>query len=261
MAAQVTDLGHILGARGSVQNVSGRAAVLRVALPPDPFETLFTARIPEPPKLNPSSGADTRALLVVRAYLGALKKAKLKPTQWQAYARTDRQPDITKAKAYPTLRSFVDLFTEHEIPPAAWAVFRLEVLRHAHKKKPGDQIEMHEPVEGSGPFKVPTLPVLMSEKWLADKQRRGWFRREFSTWGWRGKVITTSSRDILMQLWSGLQSDLDSVSDLTVEKARALYQLRFPGDLLSTLIQRAESEARERQNHYDVLAARGEWLW
>ena len=261
MAAQVTDLGHILGARGSVQNVSGRAAVLRVALPPDPFETLFTARIPEPPKLNPSSRVDARALLVVRAYLGALKKAKLKPTQWQAYARTDRQPDITKAKAYPALCTLVDLFTEHEVPPAAWAVFRLEVLRHAHKKRPGDQIEMNEPVEGTGPFKVPTLPVLMSAQWLAEKGRRGWFRREFSSWGWRGKVIMTSARETLVNLWSALQRDLDAVSDLTVEKARALYELRFPGDLLSTLVQRAESEARERQNHYDVLAARGEWLW
>ena len=51
--------------------------MLRAALFLTPFETLFTARIPEPPKLNLSS-VDARALLVVRAYLGALKE-RLEP--------------------------------------------------------------------------------------------------------------------------------------------------------------------------------------
>ena len=74
MTVNVTELGHVLGSRASVRSPGNHAAVLREALPPDPFEGLFTARIPEPQKLNASSSADTRALLVVRAYLGALKK-------------------------------------------------------------------------------------------------------------------------------------------------------------------------------------------
>lgn len=260
MSGEVTDLGHILGSRDAVRSVSNRAAVLRAALPPDPFESLYTARIPEPPKLNPSTHMEARAVLVVRAYLGVLKRAKLKPAQWAAYGRRDT-PDITKSKAYPALCSLVDLFTEHEIAPAAWAAFRLDVLRHAHEAcGRGAQIEIDEPAE-RGPFKAPTLPALMSAAWLKEPGRRGWFRRDYATRGWRGKVITTASRTALVDLWSALQRDLDAVPELTVEVARALFAQRFPGDLLPTLVARAESEARERQNHYDVLAARGEWLW
>lgn len=242
------------GSRDAVVAASGRGTVLRDALPSDPFEGLFTAHIPEPPHLDGSMTTERAALIVVRAYLGALKAAKMKPAQWGAYGRRDRTPDITKAKAYGVLCKLADLFLEHEIAPAAWAAFRLDCLLHAHNARLAKD-------GGDEAFKVPPLPVLMSATWLGEPPRRGWYRRDYASRGWRGKVVSTTSRTTLMTLWASLQQDLDRVDHLTVERARALYEQRFPDNLLATLIERASAEGRERQAHYDALAAQGEWLW
>lgn len=245
------DLTQPLGSREAVVSGASRGAVLRAAgIPSDPFEGLYTAHIPEPPRLTEEQAPELRALIVVRAYLGALKADDLKPTQWQSYARRDRTPDITKTKVYGVLCRLADLFVEHEIPPAAWAAFRLDTLRHPYTtgQKPGE-------------FKTPTLPHLMSAKWLGEGPRRGWFRRDYASRGWRGKVVSTTSRDTLMEIWGGLQRDLDGVAELDVETAKALFALRFPGNLLQTLIERASAEGRALQAHYNGLAAQGEWLW
>jgi hypothetical protein len=265
------DFSALLGDTRGLASSTARAVVLREALPMEPFSSLVTAHIPEPPVLALDTPLEHAALVVVRAYLGALRAAKSKPPQWGAYTRRS-PPDITKAKPYPALCSLALLFAEHKVAPAAWAAWRLEVLRFGHQKqvvaeqhtealladKPRDATA--KPTTGT-PFKPPTLPTLMSAAWLKEAPRRGWFRKDYATKGWKGKVVSTTSRDRLMTLWDALQRDLDAERELTVEGARALLAKRFPDNLLTTLIARASVEAADRQSHYNALAAAGEWLW
>ena len=265
------DYSALLGDTRGLASSTARALVLREVLPLDPFAPLATAYIPEPPVLTLDTPLEHAALVVVRAYLGAIKAAKLKPPQWGAYSRKS-PPDITQAKPYKALCALALLFVEYKVAPAAWAAWRLEVLRFGHQKqvvaeqrtealladKPRNATT--KPTTGT-PFKPPTLPVLMSAAWLKESPRRGWFRKDYATKGWKGKVVSTTSRDRLMVLWDALQRDLDAVPVLTVEAARACLAQRFPDNLLTTLIERASMEATDRQSHYNALAAAGEWLW
>ncbi len=273
--SSVFDFSALLGDTRGLASSTARALVLREVLPLDPFASLTTAYIPEPPVLtfNPMVESEVKhaALVVVRAYLGALKAAKVKPPQWGAYSRK-APPDITAAKPYSALCSLALLFAEHKVAPAAWAAWRLEVLRFGHQKQVVAEQRTEalladkprgaptKPTTGT-PFKPPTLPTLMSAAWLKESPRRGWFRKEYATKGWKGKVVSTTSRDRLMMLWDALQRDLDAVPVLTVEAARACLAQRFPDNLLTTLIERASVEATDRQSHYNALAAAGEWLW
>ena len=254
----IDDLGSLLGSPDAVVSTAttlSRAAVLREVLPRDPFEHLVIAHIPEPPILTPAQHPSRQALIIVRAYLGAIKAAKLKPTMWAAYLRREMYPEITKAKAYPALCTLAGAFLEtSNVAPASWAAFRLDVLKHAHAA---------DVTAGktTAAFKAPSLPILMSQPWLKEPKRRGWYRRDYANRGWSHRVVKTQAHTQLMQLWAALQADLDACSVLTPETARAALERRFPDGLLPTLIERASGEARERQAHYNALAASGEWLW
>lgn len=268
----IDDLGSLLGSPDAVVSTAttlSRAAVLREVLPRDPFEHLVIAHIPEPLVLLPYDptprgvngrhapvppAPEWQALVIVRAYLGAIKAAKLKPTMWAAYQRREGYPDITKSKAYPALCSLAATFVETQIAPASWAAFRLDVLKHAHEDATAKG-------KTEAPFKAPSLPVLMSQAWLKEPKRRGWYRRDYANRGWSHRVVKTQAHTQLMQLWAALQADLDACAVLTPETARAALERRFPDGLLPTLIERASGEARERQAHYNALAASGEWLW
>jgi hypothetical protein len=64
------DFSALLGDTRGLASSTARAVVLRAALPSDPFESLITAHIPEPPLLTLETPLEHAALVVVRAYLG-----------------------------------------------------------------------------------------------------------------------------------------------------------------------------------------------
>ena len=71
------DFSALLGDTRGLASSTARAVVLREVLPLDPFASLATAYIPEPPVLALNTPLEHAALVVVRAYLGALKAAKI----------------------------------------------------------------------------------------------------------------------------------------------------------------------------------------
>jgi hypothetical protein len=237
-------------ATGSLAGVlpTGSDALIHATLPANPLSHLPSVVVPRPTLIPRDAPPDRAALLVVRAYLGALGAARLTTRAWFPYRVGESVlPDITKAKGYAELCKLAAAFTAHDISPFAWAAWRLEVMQHGKAK---------------ADFKVPTLFALMALGWLEEKGRRGWFRSTLDKY--KGGAVETSATRTLRERWDTMLSEVYAArpsGPQGVETIRAIFAEHFPGDTLSVLTDRARAQIESMQAHYARKAEEGAWLW
>lgn len=221
-------------------------ALISEGLPAHPLLNMATVTIPKPPLLTKDMTPEHRALLVVRAYLGAATAAGFKFKQWSAYKVGSAKPgDITKASTYGLLCELADLFVEHEISPFAWASWRISVLLHGKSRKD---------------VSTPSLFGLMSKTWLAKGVRRGWFRKDTGS-QYGGTAIEPPTVAKIRERWDRMLAEVYAVRPTTADEVREVFAAYFPGTRLAEMTTRAAQEVESLRLQYVARAVKGEWLW
>lgn len=201
-------------------------------------------KIPDPPELDPKTSARRRAHLLAAAYRGAIRTRFGDVPQ----ACVLLSGDITRARPYGTLLGAAEALVEHEIPPAAWALWSVDVkLGHSDDET-----------------KPPPITWVFNRKRI--EANHGWF------WGTKGpiggRVVTTPSYRELTRRFEAMQRDLLArwdhepyVAADQPEVVRPIIAKHFPGDSFAELCERARGEAAARRAELKTAARRGEWLW
>ncbi len=212
-------------------------------VPEHPRHDGITAqRVPPPARLDPDAGMERKVSILLACYRGAVQ------------ARTGKRSGVflrggvRKSRYWGALCGSVKALQEHDIAPAAWAAWSVD-LWHAKEDK-----------------KAPPLMWVWGAKRIED--RRGWFRRtsDDSTavgllWADRAKRLVTAWDRMERLLWT----EWDGVT--TPDVADALGSvLGVPADRAwdewRGLHRRALRDIDDATKRLKAASATGEvWLW
>lgn len=198
------------------------------------MDLLEPAVVPSPPKLNSDDPDGSWCMALVRAYRGAVQ------SRYKVRSGAFRQNNIATSKYAKGLVEAAKKLLEHDIPPAAWAAFSLDVWR-----KYG---------EGKGSEKPPALQWVFAAKRI--EERRGWYKAESSSYT-GGRVLFGKSAKELFERYQQMRVGL-LCTELPVAQVVAQH---FPDGLYDRLLRRAREEAQAERTRLKAALAQGEWLW
>jgi hypothetical protein len=232
--AEVDGVGVVLG------NGSPRQPFLLAepvdGVPPYPdLTTVSPAAVPPPPLLDADAEDRTLVEELLTAYRHAVGFRTGKP------CHVLRRGDVQRSRYYKTLVRAARLMVEHELPPAAWALFMCDVHRDYTKNARGDR---------------PALPWVYSTKRIA--QWRGWFGKEAPTYG-GGRLVYGKRLRTLLRRYEAMRRELHRTPEADVSEIVAKH---FPPhDSYAQAISAARQESASLRERYELRMARGEMLW
>lgn len=198
---------------------------------------LAPVMVPNPPLLDPHDIPGRKAYLLQRWFEGAVE-VRTKKRCWSF--RAERAGHITQSKYFDLLTKAAAVFIEHDIAPAAWCAFSVDVWRENNKG-------------------APPIAWVFAAKRI--EERRGWFRSVSSDYS-GGRVLYSEAGRELMQRQAKLERVLRTLppeaSDAQVAACAASVlsvdeHVRLVADVLKSAKQMNED-----------LAAKvfvGEWVW
>ena len=210
-------------------------------LPRYPGQSVVSpAFVPQPPVLAPTMAPEVMVSKMVAAYRGAVDR-KFPKQRCYVLARGD----VRKSKHYKKLLEFAHELIDHDIPPAAWAMFSVE--RWA--KSPAA-------ASPSRP-KIPSLAFVFSLTRIDDKHR--WqFREAYGDGRIGGRAVFGKHHRELLAKYRGLALRVACTRN---EDRAALVQEIFPGDLYEDLVDLAKMEAVENRLRLEDQIKRGAYVW
>lgn len=218
-----------------------RRAHLGPVLPPFPGASQVPlCVVPNPPALDPSGSEEVWAETLARAYRGAAE------SRFGVRSFVLARGDIRRSKLYGTLVACARALVRHEIPPAAWAAFSMDVW-----KRYGN---------GKAKLKPPPVRWVFTEKRVED--RKGWYRAEGGASG--GQIIFGDAHKDLMRRYTAMQRDIGhaTVNGMVgVAQARQIVDSHFPDGLYDRLVDEAKAEVDDNKARLRRLVERGEWVW
>lgn len=209
----------------------GPLSNLRFAPPFPGSSRLPPATVPAPPLLDPSKSPLALARTLLSAYRGAYQSRYGKPCFILA------RGDLERSRFFPLLVGAARSFVEHSIPPAAWCAWSLDVWRKGHDTSP-------------------TLSFVFNSRWIS--QRRGWFRRDASSYV-GGLALYGRAHRALLEAWFAMADALyRAPSDAIAEE---IVERHFPGRRYDELVAAARREVAETMRRMQDAVEREVWLW
>jgi len=212
----------------------------RHPLVPRPVSVLNLApvMIPNPPLLDPADIPGRKAYLLQRWFEGAVE-ARTKKRCWSF--RSERAGHITQSKHFGLLVKAAEVFIAHDIAPAAWCAFSMDVwLEHENK--------------GAMP-----IPWAFSPKRI--EERRGWFRSVSSDYS-GGRVLHSDAGRELMQRQARLDRALRTLpGDATDEQISACVSGVLTIEHQARLIASVQEAAKLMNDDLANKVYAGEWVW
>lgn len=193
------------------------------------------ARVPPPPRL-PEGLPDKDAVeWLLRAYRGAYTSR----TKKKCWVNLGKNP--AKSKNWKPMLEAAQLLRDHEIAPAAWCLWSMELW--AKYGKAG------------------TTPPLL---WVFGKgrinEREGWFKHEAEHYTESRLVFSPFAQELLRR-YAFMQREL-ILSGAQDEAAVAVVVQRwFPGKLYDELSECAKARAQDDQARMTAAVRRGDWIW
>jgi len=221
-------------------------AILRVAgrgvVPPFPGqEVVAPAVVPDPPRLRPGLSERAAAMVLVRAYRGAIESRYGRGGTYRL------PPELKMVEAnLPLLTSAAALLAAEEIAPAAWAAWSVDIWR--------DYVASRSKNENP-----PRLPFVFGAKRLEDPQVRGWFGKEGAALG--GRVIFTPEHRALVLRWQRMRFDVMRRGAITPEELSAVASRWWPPGAYDAAVRRARETASREERALRDRVERGEFLW
>lgn len=214
-------------------------------MPDDPRREGVTAqRVPPPARLDSSRSMEERVNVLLACYRGALSARMGKRSG--VFLRGS----VKKSRYWGALCGAVKALEEHDIPPAAWAAWSVDVW-HAREDK-----------------KAPPLTWVWGAKRIVE--RRGWFRsasNDFATttllWTDSGREVVTARDHAVKLLWTeysggplteeAVAAALGAVMGASPAQAMTAWH-----DLVRTALRDGDKAAAQLRS----APATGEvWLW
>jgi hypothetical protein len=193
--------------------------------------------LPSPPKLDPSQSMRDRCTQVVRAYRGAIE------SRYGGRCWVLAQGDIQRSKFFAPLCAAVRALEAHEIAPAAWASWSVDVWRSQESK----------------PTAQPPLLWVFGAKRI--DERHGWYRSVTGD-GNTQRIVVPAALASLRQRWGRMMRVLwtryhgGRPDDLLREVTEAFFPNGFDQEL---------ADVRADLDHSRVRLLRaveeGVWCW
>lgn len=208
-------------------------------IPPYPgISQVSPVTVPNPPLLDPKAEPREWVQRMLAAYRGAVD-ARYGLDEKGRGCGVLLRGDITRARFYKGFVEAARALIEHEIPPAAWALWYIDAWR--------------EHVDEGLSKKAPPVHTVFSAKRI--NERRGWFRRESESY-LGGRVLIGKVYKQLLDRYTAMYRELPRTSD-----PAALFAKHFPDGEYNRLLEAARQESLEDQARLRRLVARGEFVW
>jgi hypothetical protein len=203
---------------------------------PDPVSViqLGKVRVPDPPMLNPDDPPERHAFLLARWYTQAVEQ------QTGKVCWTFKKTHVTKSRYYALLVKVAKYFILHEIAPAAWCAFSVDVWA-----KYNDKGDKPPPVQ----WVFSTDRMVKREKWFWNANR-----------ALGGTLVLPESAKDLIARQAAMRSEIarSNPSDQTLGK---IVQKYFPGDTFDRLCAQVKSDTKRMTSELRSRAQAGDWLW
>jgi hypothetical protein len=204
-------------------------------VPPFPsFDVVEPARVPSPPKLDPDAPDATLARELLTWYRAAVERRTGKPCHVLKHCK------LGKAKAYPAIVATARRLIEHDIAPAAWVAFMLDLYRDHAGRKGVPRVSW-----AFAPERV--------DKW------RGYFGRNEASYCGGGRIVYGKTHRELMRRYHSMRLALRSAAG----DPRAVVEEWFPPTVgtYEQFVRLAQAEAARIRVDLERRAARGEFMW
>jgi len=219
-----------------------------------PWPHIQPARVPAPPALredmDPSEMVDLLAATYtsgVEHRYGRTGRGKAKQC-WVFRGKRRPQPGD---EAFMNLLEAAEKLREHNVPPAVWVSFSLDVWDHDQGAAgQGRRRKINWPAPG-WLYAVPRIA-----------KRQGWSRHSDAAARVSGarQIITPAVKEIVHR-HARMRATLMERRPTTQEQVDAIVNLAFPDGLYDRLMVQAEQEVAELQREMRRRARKGEWLW
>lgn len=222
-------------------NASGHASQLWNVPPYPTTRDLPHARVPAPPLLPAQLDDRVKVEWLCRYYKYAIR--------WAFRDKTLTKLDLKKwDREYKLLLASAEKLIAYRIPPAKWAMFKLDLWKEELGLRKG---------------KHPPLTWLWSTDWLDDPQKRAWFWNETGDRYTIGLIVVPEAIEELQKRHEKMRRSLrmSRVRVWEKDKIREIKEKFFPGTLYEDLIQRGELEAQSTQASLTTRATEGGWPW
>jgi hypothetical protein len=212
-------------------------------LPPEPTATRIPpAYTPAAPKLPANWGDDDTLTLMLATYRKALEAL----TGERCYAYLGGLPE-QGSKARDGLTAAAAKLREHEVAPAPWVAFSLEVWRE------------HVTAKGKGSKGGKGLPPV---GYVFDAERieaqRGWFRSREGDYCGQEVLMTTAHREVVRR-WHAMREAL--VKAETLDAAETIVVGYTGGGDYDALVQEAVTIGTVLQDEMGRCVRAGGWVW
>jgi hypothetical protein len=184
------------------------------------------AQVPEPPLLDPERSDDEHIAQLLKCHQGCVESRY----KGRCFVRVTR-----RSKLWLKLVEAVTKLVEHEVSPAAWAMFSIDIWQQHHGSK------------------QPPLAWVWSVSRI--EEHHGWFHSEECHYR-GGLIVQPASMKELVERWKRV----NDAARCGVDTAAAA-ELYFPGDLYQRLVERARSDIPQMQAWLNERMSRGDWLW
>lgn len=210
-------------------------------IPPPPSDGQINAPlVPRPPDLPEDISEDYEILSC--AYSGAVRHITGKEPS--AYAKRH----MTLSQLQRSLGESSTLLREHRLPPILWAVWSVRAFQAIQQRA-------HP---GRKKISPPALAWVFNPKRIA--KHHGWCRHEMGS-ELGGTLCIPPSALELQRRWWLMRSDVDRLTEPTVENVRSAVDAWFPAGLYDRLVAQAVAEASAKREALAQGLARGDWLW
>lgn len=207
-------------------------------LPPDITEkSIPLVRTPPPPMLSAGLSDVDKVKALAAAYRGAVD-ARF-PQLGRCFVML--RGDIEKHKFFPTMLAAAAFMEEHQISPAAWCLFSVDVWKQW-------QIT-------SGP---PTLAFVFSHARLTD--RLAWFEDEKDAYMGNTVLYSEEAKALAIRhkaMWDVLMRE----NPRDRPSLCAIVDRYFPGDTYETMLERAKNGQLQLQRELDAAVKKGVIVW
>ncbi len=206
-------------------------------IPPFPGPDVAPAAyIPAPKKLPDDVKGVEAARWLLKAFRGAVESRYRK----RCFVLAGRGK-LEKYKNLGKLIEAAELLRDHDIAPAAWAMFSVDAwLKYGI---------------GKG---LPRLNWVFSPKRVEDHHE--WFGGEEVHYTARRAVHGRAAQELIRR-HHRMRIDLASSGAQTEEEVKVVVDRYLPGSLYDDLAQKARERATDDQVRISDAAARGEWVW
>lgn len=221
-------------------------ALLRVAgrgvVPPFPGqEVVAPAAVPDPPRLRPGLTERAAAVVLARAYRGAVE------SRYGRRAASRLPPEARMVDGnLPALAAAARLLEAAEVAPAAWAAWSVDVWRDYVAKGTREN--------------PPRLPWVFGAKRLEDPRVLGWFAREGGAAA-GGRVIFTPEHRALVLRWQRMRAEVLRTGAITPAELAAVALRWWPPGAFAAAVSRARDAASREERGLRERVERGEFVW